>query len=230
MAYSVKIDGKDIHRDLGALMTNYTISPPKPQENLLQIPLRNGSLDLTEALTDEVKYENRDINIKLQYLGYSFLNVYSNIMNYCHGKKCQVIFDDDLDFYYEGRLEVSDFKYIKYGATFEINGSMQPFKTSVFSSDEPWLWDPFDFETGIINEFQDIVVNGSETITLLYQGQRTYISITTDSQITVSYKGESVVVGAGTTTLYEFNFDEGENEIVLSGNATVSIKYREVSL
>ena len=57
MAYSVKIDGKDIHRDLGALMTNYTISPPKPQENLLQIPLRNGSLDLTKALTGEVKYE-----------------------------------------------------------------------------------------------------------------------------------------------------------------------------
>jgi hypothetical protein len=114
MAYSVKIDGKDIHNDLGALMTNYTISPPKPQENLLQIPLRNGSLDLTEALTGEVKYENRDINIKLQYLGYSFLDVYSRILNFCHGKKCQVIFDDDMGFYYEGRLSVSEFKYIKY--------------------------------------------------------------------------------------------------------------------
>ena len=65
---------------------------------------------------------------------------------------------------------------------------------------------------------------------MIYQGQRTYISITTDSQITVTYKGESVVVGVGTTTLYEFNFDQGENEIVLSGNATVSIVYREVSL
>ena len=29
------------------------------------------------------------------------------------------------------------------------------------------LWDPFDFEEGVINEFIDVVVNGTETITLL---------------------------------------------------------------
>ena len=37
--------------DFGIYLTSKTINPPEPQTNTISVPLRDGSIDLTESLT-----------------------------------------------------------------------------------------------------------------------------------------------------------------------------------
>ena len=75
-------------------------------------------------------------------------------------------------------------------------------------------------------EFSNIQNIGTNTYLLIANEMPTLAKITTEAQITVTYEGVAVIVYPGTTTLYEFQFAPGENEITISGNATVSIDYR----
>jgi hypothetical protein len=55
-----------------------------------------------------------------------------------------------------------------------IEADVDPFKYDVFSSDEDWEWDIFDFENGIINEAAEIVVNGATSFMLVGRRKRTF--------------------------------------------------------
>ena len=61
----VMIGEKHSIKDWGLIMTSKVISPPVPQLNMVSVPLRDGSLDLTESLTGDVKYNDRNITCNL---------------------------------------------------------------------------------------------------------------------------------------------------------------------
>lgn len=226
MGVSVKINEKDMFSEFGCVLTGFTIGNPAPQTKLVQVPLRNGSIDLTESLTGNVRYNDREITMSFLYQGTGFEDKFSEISNEYHGKSVQILFDRDLGYFYKGRAEIGGFSHEKYGGTFTITAICQPFKISVNSSGEPWLWDPFSFIDGYINDFYNLEVSGSKTIKLITDSNG-FASITTDAQITVTFGTKSVVCGVGTTTLYDFNFvPNAENEITITGNATVTLNYR----
>lgn len=54
-------------------------------------------IDLTEALTGDVKYKTRSIKVVLYTIKKqkNWKEYISNIANYCHGRKLKIIFDDD---------------------------------------------------------------------------------------------------------------------------------------
>ena len=53
-------------RDWGAAITNSdVIGMPEPRTVLLDIPGMSGRLDLTEVLTGDVSYSNREIKLEL---------------------------------------------------------------------------------------------------------------------------------------------------------------------
>ena len=59
----VTICDKHSFHDFGLIMTNKVISGPVPKTKKVEVPARNGSIDMTEVVTDDVKYEDRTINI-----------------------------------------------------------------------------------------------------------------------------------------------------------------------
>ena len=63
----------------------------------------------------------------------------------------QIILEDELPYYYQGYLDVDQWKSDQYYSTITINYDLHPFKRMVRSSIEPWLWDPFDFKYGVIS-------------------------------------------------------------------------------
>lgn len=222
--------GEYYMQDLGLMLESKDIGLPSVQTKSIAIPLRDGDLDLTNVLSDKIHYGNRQITMNMNSIAPFPTGKMSDVANLLHGKKVHIVFDDDAYYYYVGRLDLSSFKENRLGGIYTIKADCQPFKYTVQTSAEDWLWDPFDFEDGYINDFKDIVVVSSETYTLIADEQLTYAQVTTDAPITISYKNKSVSCSVGTTTLYEFEFEPGENVITITGSATVTITYRGARL
>lgn len=225
MLNSVKFNDIDLYTQYGCVLAHLEIGVPKAQTKYIQIPLRNGSIDFTEQLTGDVRYEDRPIKIQLMYAGNNLLNVFSALQNFIHGKRFKVVFDEDASYYYEGRFTVADYSVTKYGGLINIEGTCNPFKYLVTSTIEEWLWDPFDFEEGYINELTNIRVNGTTTVTLIAEAKG-YAKITSSATMNVTYDGKTVKIPAGTTTMYDFEFTAGEVELTFTGNGIVSVDYR----
>lgn len=232
MIYGVKIGEKHSIDDWGLFLTKKVISPPEVQTKFIEVPQRDGKIDLSESLTGLVKYNNCVIELELKFkdeIG-NYSTRFSEIKNYCHGKRMQIIFDDDLDNYYIGRIVLDKTEVASKIGVISIKAECEPYKYDLQSSDELWLWDPFDFEDGVINEFVDVPVMGTETITLLAKRQVTYPTISVDSPMTVMFDGIVYNLSVGENKMYDILLPEGVNELTFNGNGTVTIRYRGGSL
>jgi hypothetical protein len=111
-----------------------------------------------------------------------------------------------------------------------IGADVDPFKYDVFSSDEDWEWDIFDFENGIINEAAEIVVNGATSFMLVGRRKRTFPTFTVSGNVSLVFDGVVHTLPSGASKVYDIFLNEGENVLELMGNGVVSIAYRGGSL
>lgn len=126
---------KHTYRDWGLLLKSRPeISPPSPKLKLVKVPGSNKVIDLTEALTGEVKYDTRQITAEFFIVDdrdrWPFL--YSEILNYLHGKSIRIIMDDDPNFYYTGRVTVGEMEPDKKTASLTITAEVEPYKRERF--------------------------------------------------------------------------------------------------
>lgn len=137
-------------------------NPPKPKYKTVDVPGGDGLLDMSELLTGYPVYENRTGSFEFMvHNGYEEWSVaYSNIMDYLHGQKLRAILEDDPDYFYEGRYSVNVWKSDKRYSLITIDYNVYPYKQSIYSSTDEWLWDPFNFHTGIAltRKFKNIPV------------------------------------------------------------------------
>ena len=157
------------------------ISPPTPKTLYVDIPGADGVLDLTNALTDDVKYENRKITFEFTVLDARnrWSNIYSDILDYLHGQSMKIILDEDPTYYYMGRVQVNEWKSDKRTSTITIEAYVEPYKMNVDSTLDDWLWDPFNFETGLIQNYSnmefDSVNDPSKKFHCVVQGRKRII-------------------------------------------------------
>lgn len=108
------------------------VSPPPVNEKMIEVPGRNGMLDLTEALTGAPTYGDRtgtwEFYVMHDYWS-DWVTCYSTIMNYLHGKRLRVVLEDDPNYYYEGRLSVQNWNSPKDYSKIIIEYKLGPFKT-----------------------------------------------------------------------------------------------------
>ena len=212
--------------------TRPLFNPPDVKTHIVDIPGANGQIDLTESLTGYPLYENRTGSIEFYVAnGYEDWSVlYSKIMNYLHGKRMRATLEDDRYFYYEGRFEVNKWESDKWWSKITIDYDVYPYKKEPNSSIEPWLWDPFDFEYGIIRDYSELVVDGSLSLEILGRQEPIVPEITVDSD---SGSGMTVKVGSKTYELSEgvnvnpnIVIGEANVTLVFTGNGTVSVNYQ----
>ena len=215
--------------DFGIYLTSKTINPPEPQTNTISVPLRDGSIDLTESLTNDVKYNDRKINMTFSVIHpmEQWSDKVSEIENYLHGKRMKVVFDDDQNFYYMGRLKVNEWSSQKSIGKLVIECPADPYKYDVQGD---WLWDPFDFENDCISESENITVSGSTSVVIVGKRKKTYPTITASAAMSVSYNGTTYNIIEGINKLYEMILDEGENTLTFNGSGSVLIEYTGGSL
>lgn len=220
---------KHSYRDWGLyLKTRPVVSPPVPKTVYEDLPGADGSVDLTEALTGEVKFEDRDLKFDFKVIGgrERWYSLFSKIMGDVHGKRVKIIIDEDPSFYYIGRVEVSEWESSKVTSTIVIKARVKPYKMELTSSLEDWLWDPFNFENGIIRNYKDLLVDGELTIDVYGRRQSVIPVITSSNAMTVQYMGNSYNISAGSNKVYEISLKEGQNILTFKGDGTVSIDYR----
>lgn len=223
----VTIGEKHSYDDWGLILSSKTISPPVPKTNNVSVPLMDGTIDLTEILTEDIKYEDRNLKFTFSVVDKrkSWAEKISEIENYIHGKRMKIVCDDDPAFYYIGRVSVDNWNSDSRVGKLVVNCTVEPFKYDILSSAVDWEWDIFDFDQGIINETGDLIVDGTRTITLICRRKRMFPIFTASAAMTVKFDGVTYNLPAGSNKIYDIFMCEGENELTFTGDGTVSIDY-----
>lgn len=225
--HSITIGDKNTWDDWHLVPTSRPlVVPPNVNTSYVTIPGSNGALDLTEALTGHPTYSNRSGSWEFLVMnGYGVWYArYSEIMAYLHGKKFRVVLDDDPDYYYEGRLSVASWTSPKDWSRISINYNFGPYKIEAKSSEEVWLWDSFNFDSGVVRNYSNIQVSGTTTFVVDNDAMPVRPVIYASAAMSVKFNGKTYSLAAGNNSIREIQFYEGKNTLVFTGNGTVTIK------
>lgn len=212
---------------------------PNVKREGVDIPGADGELDMTEVLTGYPTYENRRGSLKFRFYnnGVPVRSRWDQLKNYLHGRRMQAIIEDQPEYYYEGRFMVGDLEWANRGnwADTEISYDLNPYKLEMTSTSEDWLWNPFNFETGVIREYGDIVVGVYEAVTVVGSRKPTVPRfIVADNPVTMEFDSKTYTLPVGTTVLPQIVLMDEEYEFIFtysgSGYSTVSIDFRGGSL
>lgn len=228
---SVTFGTKNSYKDFGLILTSKDIGLPDPKTETVDIAGADGVIDLTEVLTDDIKYKQRKLQFTFTVMDsmHEWSAILSEISNYVHGKRLRILLDWDKNYYYEGRCKVNQFKTNKRLATIVIDAEVDPYKLEVNSSSTPWIWDTFSFIDGIIY-LNTVNVSGSITVNLLNRRKIVSPTFTVTSAMKVNFNGKIYDLPKGTTTVLGIRLQEGDNYVTFTGTGTVTIDYKGGSL
>lgn len=220
------------YSDFNLLIQSIKIPSATIKEEIEEIPGSSEVLDYTEALTGDVNFQRRPISIELKGIKSrnEFLSIHSQFQNKLHGKKVKMILSEEPSFYWIGRVNVLDVEPYEITRNINLEVLADPYKYEIQSTAEDWLWDPFSFIDGIINECKDLTVDG--VLQVDFYGRRKHIIpkfICSDS-MTVEFNNVTYNLEQGTNEVLDIEIVEGLNTLKFTGNGTVSIDYRGGSL
>jgi hypothetical protein len=245
LAYGIKItveeNNKTYHtlNDWGyAIGNNNYIGDPEMETTYIKVPGRTGLIDASEAISGRRVYKKRSLSFELGGIEprLSWDGVISSLRNNVDGRICRLILDNDRGYFWRGRVYIRKFDRSRDLGKFTLEiPTADPYKYDVNSSAEPWLWDPFNFETGVITQTGAETISGSGTITIQHGNMLTCPSIVVSEQIsptfTVTYDGVTFALAGGTNIIPSILVG-GEDDVTLTftGSATVQVVYRGGSL
>lgn len=228
------------------------IQYPPLKKKQIDIEGADGSIDLSEAITGYPIFENRTGTLSFKVLDAKGMQDVrkrkDDIAAYLHGKRLQMVLEEDEQFYYVGRFEISNYEYSGYKAwsDIEIDYDLEPYKYYTLLSDDRWKWDPFSFLTGVIQQkyFYQIPVSGSTYTTYEIPakvvGRRpavpTFVStIAAGDHVYAEFTNPRLGINK-TFEILDGEFydpeiimtgvDDEVNVLKLRGNGTVSIRFR----
>lgn len=208
------------------------ISFPSAKTYLVDIPGRDGKIDLTESMTGEVKFNNRTISLSFDYQGdyFDWNRKISEIANFLHGKRTKIFISTDMYYYYIGRVVIDTKKSNIADCQITLTCDVEPYKLESISSTDDWLWDSFDFEVGVIREYKDIVISGDTKIQVIGSPKRVIPVFECTDPMYVTFDNKKTLLPKGKSKVLDITITDGVNEMVFSGNGKVTIEFRGGSL
>lgn len=212
---TIILNGDSIHtgNDLNLVQEEKKIGNPSVQSYLVQVPGRNGLVNLTKGLTGRVCYDNRTLSFK--YFGTGtraeLLNL-REVMNKYHGENINIIDDDTPFYYYEGECTVETQLSSNY-ITIDITVNANPF---MMANDD----------TILTVDLSDTVKN----ISIYNDGVSVTPTATVSGEATISKKGTTYNLSTGTYILTDLEVENGSNIYEVSGSGTISISYKEAKI
>lgn len=210
----IRFGTKWARADYGLIVAPYAIPMPEPQTNFVEIPGRDGALDLSEAF-GAVRYADRTIPLTL-YARAPFDTLLSSFAADVHGRRMNVIFDRDTTYYYDARIMIEDVERHWGYSELSLECRAKPYKLE-------------HFETAIT-----VLSTGSATVTLTNTRMPAVPSITVSAEMTLAFtineKDYSVTLPAGTHTVPSLVLSEGDTEIGITGTGSAMFTYRKGAL
>lgn len=249
--YHSLIFGKDLTNSKSATVNTWddwhlipssrpTFSMPQPSLNLISIPGKSGTLDITEMNGETMIFGDRtgsfDFIVENGYWN-SWAEAYSVIARYVHGKKLQVMLEDDDKYYYEGRFMLNEWRSNQNWSTISIGYQVGPFKRNRYPLGDDWLWDELDFNnsTTSIASLSDLSVPSTGlTVKITGFGYRTVPIITRTGGASCIMQldgGNEIPISPGRNVPTDAVITEGDHTLFFRGvGSKITITYYGGSL
>lgn len=221
-----------------ALGNNNYIGDPEMETTYIQVPGRSGLIDASEVISGRRIYKKRSLEFELGGIRdrLDWDGVISGLRNNVDGRVCRLTLDNDKNYYWRGRVYIRGFDRFRDLGTFVLDvPTADPYKYSKTSSAEPWLWDPFNFETDYITYIGAITVVGSEIVTIPHGHMPTSPELVVSDMLsptfTITVNGMTYPLTVGTNRVPSILVG-GDTDVDLefTGDAKIQIVYRSGSL
>ena len=210
----IRFGTKWAHADYGLIVAPYAIPMPEPQTSFVEIPGRDGALDLTEAF-GTVRYADRIIPLTL-YARAPFDTLISAFASDVHGRRMNMIFDRDPTFYYDARMTIEDVERHWGYCELSLECRVKPYKLE-------------QFETAIT-----VLPTGTATVTLTNTRMPVVPSITVSAEMTLTFTiagvGYTINLAAGSHIVPSLVLTDGETKIDITGTGSITFTYRKGAL
>lgn len=228
------IGGIHTLRDLGLIVTNGDVDePPEPKTSLVEVPGSSNVLDLTCALTGRMEYGMRHLTLSLA--GDKPVEAWAPFMaalrRKLHGMRVEIVLDGEPDLAYVGRATVGELTRTGRAGTFKLEADCEPYRIETSPPDGNWLWDPFNFERGVIREYGDLSVSGERTVEIAGV-ENTVVPVFTltgvgkDEAPYLVFEGKRHELHEGKNRVPEVRISEAGGAVELHGTFTASIDFR----
>lgn len=218
-------------RDWGLKLMSVFIPLPDPKKQVVNIPGGDGSIDLTEV-NGRPAFNDRDgikLVFDLPYVNYSeFFDRISQIAKVIHGRKVKMTLDDDPSYYYMVRLNVSAEKDLT-GGEVTFSGTADPFRYDIYGTNDPWLWDTFDFETGVIREIEEVEITAeNNTVTIIGAGIDTspVFVVSQADNLQLTYGGRTYTLKVGRNRFPAVRVGKEDVTLTFTGSGKFEVEYR----
>lgn len=215
----IKLGGKSTYDDYGLFIApTPTIEPAEPKTMYVDIPYGDGSIDLSESITGNVVYNDREINFTMFFLGddITAASVEKRLKNELHGKKMQIEMPQFPGYFFEGRVKIEKST---------IEKSVAYFPVSVTAS-------PYMLKKEITIASHTLTSSGVLNLVLSNERMITMPTFRTSAATKITFGGKSHSYTAGTFQSTGILLKEGNNPIKIEAVAgtTIEISYQEGAL
>ena len=211
MSY-ILFGNKSTKTDYGFIAAPYFIPMPVVQTSFVEIPGRDGTLDLTEGF-GLVRYLNRAITLTL-YAVAPYEQAVSSFVNDVHGRRLQLVFDRDTTFYYMGRVSVDALDKHDGYCAITVNVTAEPYKYK--------------------RTVTTVTRTGNGTASLANLRMPVVPEVTASAEATLVYQCGGVptttVIAAGTHLVPTLLLEAGTKTVQVTTTGEVVFSYREGAL
>lgn len=213
-----------------------SIASPGVSTSFVEIPGRDGAIDMSTFLTNRAVYGMRqgswDFYVANDYEDWEAIRM--KIMAFLHGKSYKIVLEDDPTWYWEGRFSVGNWRSESSNSRIQIDYQINPYKHKIRSDgNQDVIWDTFNFEHDYdyYASLNGIEVDGNtyETTFIAYDYPSKVYAILESGSVTVTLNGVSALVTQSGPVVVGKAVG-GENTLAISGNGKVTVYYTGGSL
>ena len=216
------LNGTDIQTTYGFYLNWRKLSAPVPQVDERVIPASNKTVDLTETFGD-VYYNPRTLEMGMTHPGDSWIADYDGLLANYHGQKCTIVFNNDQNWYWTGRVIIGEYDSKSHKLT--MTATVFPFKLSTTL-------------TTVSKTVSGVTEGNAQTVTLtksrLKLTPKVTVVATGSNSVTIKWggTGHETTQALSAGTYYIKGLKVGSEDVTISvwGTGTVTFEYRKGTL
>lgn len=211
------LDKYNTWHDWRLTLTTKNVAPAEPKTNYIKLDGAHGSLDLSEALTGAVVYNDRTVSASFRTSEGSFSDrvaLLREITAALHGKKVRIVEPDDPDHYFLGRCKLKNVEQSQVHVAFTIEATCDPWRYAVNETE------------------RRIDVSGDAVDVVLWnEGIKTPCPVlTVTGSVDITTNSVTTTLTAGSYQLTDLRLHPGSNVVGVAGTGSVTFIYREAEL
>lgn len=137
------------------------VAMPEVKTNSIEVPFRDGEIELSTFVTNKKlpNYSNRKGTWEfiIPPLLSQWPTDHQRVANNLHGLYKYVVLEDDPEYFYYGRVSISNWVNSADGSpnTVTLGYNLDPYKTKLYLYGARQKWDPFNFYTDSFHDYYD---------------------------------------------------------------------------